>query len=191
MVPNPPHPRKPASRKPTTITPSSKSAPAKQPKKKFVPKTHTTAGVAIGKSNNKKRKDPKKQREALLARLEKELPKLNMITPAGVVKPKGRKKGKVFVEDREKMMGILNRVSDGVEGRERSKLERARHLEAIREEKRKEEEKREAERSSRMEGAKDAVRKKRKRKSAGAAPEAPKGSLEKTPKGRKKMVTFA
>ena len=48
-----------------------------------------------------------------------------MITPAGVVKPKGRKKGKVFVEDREKMMGILNRVSDGVEGRERSKLERA------------------------------------------------------------------
>jgi len=48
-----------------------------------------------------------------------------MITPAGVVKPKGRKKGKVFAEDREKMMGILNRVSDGVEGRERSKLERA------------------------------------------------------------------
>ncbi|KAG0129832.1 hypothetical protein HOY82DRAFT_540533 [Tuber indicum] len=190
MAPKPPHPRKPTSGKPTTIASSSKSAPAKQPKKKFVPKTHTTAGVAIGK-NNKKHKDPKRQREALLARLEKELPKLNMVTPAGVVKPKGRKKGKVFVEDREKMMGILNRVSDGVEGRERSKLERARQLEAIREEKRKEEEKREAERSSRMEGAKDAVRKKRKRKSAGAAPEAPKNSSEKTPKGRKKMVTFA
>jgi len=126
MAPNPPRPRKPASNKSTTATPSSKSTPAKQPKKKFIPKTHTTAGVAISKKNNSKRpKDSKKQREALLARLEKELPKLNMITPAGVVKPKGRKKGKVFVEDREKMMGILNRVSDGVEGRERSKLERA------------------------------------------------------------------
>ena len=127
MAPNPSRPRKPAPNKfTTTTTPSSKSTPAKQPKKKFVPKTHTTAGVAISKKNNNKRpKDPKKQREALLARLEKELPKLNMITPAGVVKPKGRKKGKVFVEDREKMMGILNRVSDGVEGRERSKLERA------------------------------------------------------------------
>lgn len=27
------------------------------------------------------------------------LPKLNMITPVGVVKPKGKKKGKVFVDD--------------------------------------------------------------------------------------------
>lgn len=27
------------------------------------------------------------------------IPKLNMITPVGVVKPKGRKKGKVFVDD--------------------------------------------------------------------------------------------
>jgi 60S ribosomal subunit assembly/export protein LOC1 len=28
------------------------------------------------------------------------IPKLNMITPVGVVKPKGKKKGKVFVDDR-------------------------------------------------------------------------------------------
>lgn len=27
------------------------------------------------------------------------IPKLNMITPVGVVKPKGKKKGKVFVDD--------------------------------------------------------------------------------------------
>lgn len=64
-----------------------------------MPKTHTKAGVAVG--NNKiKKKDPKKRRLADLAKLEKELPKLNMITPAGVVQPKGRKKGKVFVEDK-------------------------------------------------------------------------------------------
>lgn len=30
---------------------------------------------------------------------ELDLPKLNMITPAGVVKPKGKKKGKKFVDD--------------------------------------------------------------------------------------------
>ena len=28
------------------------------------------------------------------------IPKLNMITPAGVQKPKGKKKGKVFVDDK-------------------------------------------------------------------------------------------
>jgi 60S ribosomal subunit assembly/export protein LOC1 len=28
------------------------------------------------------------------------IPKLNMITPVGVIKPKGKKKGKVFVDDR-------------------------------------------------------------------------------------------
>ena len=27
------------------------------------------------------------------------MPKLNMVTPAGVQKPKGKKKGKVFVDD--------------------------------------------------------------------------------------------
>jgi 60S ribosomal subunit assembly/export protein LOC1 len=30
---------------------------------------------------------------------ELDLPKLNMITPAGVVKPRGKKKGKTFVDD--------------------------------------------------------------------------------------------
>jgi len=37
---------------------------------------------------------------------EKELgiPKLNMITPVGVEKPKGKKKGKVFVDDRVRLL---------------------------------------------------------------------------------------
>lgn len=103
---------------------SSSSTPKKPSKRKFTPKTHTTAGVALGKSK-KAKKDPKKKQAALLQRLEKELPKLNMITPVGVVKPKGKKKGKVFVEDREKMMRILNRVNDDKDGRIQSKLERS------------------------------------------------------------------
>lgn len=87
--------KKPYARK----KPSTAAEPAPKQKRKFVPKTHTKAGVAVG--NNKiKKKDPKKRRLADLAKLEKELPKLNMITPAGVVQPKGRKKGKVFVEDK-------------------------------------------------------------------------------------------
>jgi 60S ribosomal subunit assembly/export protein LOC1 len=37
---------------------------------------------------------------------EKELgiPALNMITPVGVEKPKGKKKGKVFVDDRVRLL---------------------------------------------------------------------------------------
>lgn len=85
--------KKPYARKATA------GEPAPKQKRKFVPKTHTKAGVAVGNSKIKK-KDPKKRRLADLAKLEKELPKLNMITPAGVVQPKGRKKGKVFVEDK-------------------------------------------------------------------------------------------
>lgn len=43
---------------------------------------------------------------------EKELgiPQLNMITPVGVEKPKGKKKGKVFVDDRVSPSIAFNRV---------------------------------------------------------------------------------
>ncbi|KAI5849560.1 hypothetical protein DFP73DRAFT_454831, partial [Morchella snyderi] len=137
------------------------STPAPKQKRKFVKKTHTTAGVA----QTGKKKDPKKKREADLARLEKELPKLNMITPAGVVQPKGKKKGKVFVEDKDKMMSILLRVNDSKDGQIQSKLERSRKLEEIRESRRKDEEARNEQRKSKMESAKDVIRNKRKRKS--------------------------
>lgn len=87
--------KKPYARKQTTST---AGEPAPKPKRKFVKKTHTTAGVAVGSKKDPKMK--KRRRLADLAKLEKELPKLNMITPAGVVKPRGGKKGKVFVEDK-------------------------------------------------------------------------------------------
>lgn len=53
------------------------------------------------------------------------LPKLNMITPAGVEKPKGQKKGKVFVDDQESMMTILAMVNADKEGQIESKMMKA------------------------------------------------------------------
>lgn len=42
----------------------------------------------------------KKKKKKVYSDEELGIPKLNMITPVGVVKPKGKKKGKVFVDDR-------------------------------------------------------------------------------------------
>jgi len=42
----------------------------------------------------------KKKGRRVYTEKELEIPKLNMITPVGVEKPKGGKKGKVFVDDR-------------------------------------------------------------------------------------------
>lgn len=40
-----------------------------------------------------------KKKKRVYTEAELDLPKLNSITPVGVVKPKGKKKGKVFVDD--------------------------------------------------------------------------------------------
>ena len=60
------------------------------------------------------------------------VPKLNMITPAGIQKPKGKKKGKVFVDDQESMMTILAMVNADKEGQIESKMMKARQMEEIR-----------------------------------------------------------
>lgn len=65
---------------------------------------------------NKKPKDGKRpaptQNKIKKRRIytEKELgiPTLNMITPVGVEKPKGKKKGKVFVDDRVRLLMSVN-----------------------------------------------------------------------------------
>lgn len=69
----------------------------------------------VSKSRKQKPKGPvvsqqikEKNRATLLKKPKKKtytdeelnIPKLNMITPVGVVKPKGKKKGKVFVDDK-------------------------------------------------------------------------------------------
>jgi len=42
----------------------------------------------------------KKRKKRVYSEKELGIPELNMITPVGVTKPKGKKKGKVFVDDR-------------------------------------------------------------------------------------------
>lgn len=41
----------------------------------------------------------KKRKKKIYTEKELGIPQLNMITPVGVTKPKGKKKGKVFVDD--------------------------------------------------------------------------------------------
>ncbi|KAI9878743.1 MAG: 60S ribosomal subunit assembly/export protein [Pleopsidium flavum] len=92
------------------------------------------------------------------------LPKLNMITPVGVEKPRGKKKGKVFVDDRESMMTILAMVNADKEGQIESKMMKARQMEEIREARKREAEARQEEKKSKLEETKDAMRRKRKRR---------------------------
>jgi len=96
---------------------------------------------------------------------EKELgiPKLNMITPAGIQKQRGKKKGKVFVDDRESMMTILAIVNADKEGQIESKMVKARHMEEIREARRKEQEVRQGEKKSILEDTKDSLRQPRRK----------------------------
>lgn len=72
------------------------------------------------------------------------IPTLNMITPAGVQKPRGKKKGKVFVDDQESMMTILAMVNADKEGQIESKMIKQRQMEEIREARQAEMEKRKA-----------------------------------------------
>ncbi|OLN84898.1 60S ribosomal subunit assembly/export protein LOC1 [Colletotrichum chlorophyti] len=105
----------------------------------------------------------KKRKKKVYTEAELDIPKLNMITPVGVEKPKGKKKGKVFVDDRESMNTILAMVQAEKEGQIESKMMKARQMEEIREARRVEAEKKEAERKAKLEDTKDSLRKKRKR----------------------------
>ncbi|KAL2148829.1 hypothetical protein VTH82DRAFT_1976 [Thermothelomyces myriococcoides] len=105
----------------------------------------------------------KKKKQRVYTEKELGIPELNMITPVGVTKPRGKKKGKVFVDDRESMSTILAMVQAEKEGQIESKMMRARQLEEIREARRIEAEKKEAERKAKLEETKESIRKKRKR----------------------------
>lgn len=45
----------------------------------------------------------KKKRKKVYTEKELGIPELNMVTPVGVTKPKGKKKGKVFVDDKVRL----------------------------------------------------------------------------------------
>ncbi|RPA83898.1 hypothetical protein BJ508DRAFT_413226 [Ascobolus immersus RN42] len=139
----------------------------------------------------------KSSKKVNLRVLEQALPKLNTITPAGVQKPKGKKKGKTFVDDPKTMMNILAVVAQGVEGKERSKIEKERQLEIIREAKREEMEKKDNARKAKLDAAKKQVRgKEREKKKASQATKAQSNksddkSVKKEDKSPRKKVSFA
>jgi 60S ribosomal subunit assembly/export protein LOC1 len=131
--------------------PPSKRPPPKQVKTK--PGTHNPT-------------IPKKRKQRVYTDKELGLPTLNMITPAGVQKPKGKKKGKVFVDDQESMMTILAMVNAEKEGQIESKIMKARQMEEIREARRKEAEARQEMKNEKLEETKKSFKKKRRTKSA-------------------------
>jgi 60S ribosomal subunit assembly/export protein LOC1 len=104
---------------------------------------------------------PKKKKQRVYTDKELGLPALNMITPAGVQKPKGKKKGKIFVDDRESMMTILAMVNAEKEGQIESKIMKARKMEEIREARRKEAEARHEKKNEKLEETKKSFKKKK------------------------------
>lgn len=46
----------------------------------------------------------KKPKKKVYAESQLDIPKLNMITPVGVTKPKGKKKGKIFADDKVRLL---------------------------------------------------------------------------------------
>ncbi|KAH9901867.1 hypothetical protein F4778DRAFT_129087 [Xylariomycetidae sp. FL2044] len=110
----------------------------------------------------------RKRKQKVYSEKDLDIPQLNMVTPVGVTKPKGKKKGKVFVDDKESMTTILSIVQAEKEGEIESKMIKARQMEEIREARRAEADKKEEERKAKLEETKDSLRKKRRRnKSAG------------------------
>ncbi|KAG5994717.1 hypothetical protein E4U52_000840 [Claviceps spartinae] len=108
----------------------------------------------------------KKPKKKIYTEAELGIPELNMVTPVGVIKPKGKKKGKVFVDDTESMSTIMAIVQAEKDGEIESKMIKARKMEEIREARKVEAQKKDEERKARLEDTKDSLRKKRKRKSA-------------------------
>ncbi|KAK4103814.1 hypothetical protein N658DRAFT_465450 [Parathielavia hyrcaniae] len=141
----------------------------------------------------------KKKKKPVYTDKELGIPELNMITPVGVTKPKGKKKGKVFVDDKESMTTILALVQAEKEGQIESKLMRARQMEEIREARRVEADKKEAERKAKLEDTKDSLRRKRKRTKDGSTGKdqdeenikAVAATGTKAAKAKKKRVSFA
>ena len=68
---------------------------------------------------------PVKKKRRIYTEKELQTPQLNKITPAGVQKPKGTKKGKVFVDDQVSLMTILAMVNAEKEGQIESKMMKA------------------------------------------------------------------
>lgn len=122
------------------------------------------------------------------------IPKLNTaIDPEGAKKALRGKKGKKFV-DNDQMNLLVSIVNEKIDSRNASKLEKARQLEMIREQKRKEIEKREAEKEAEIEQKKKEIKKTSRGKSADKVQKKME-ELKKKEEGKgnskKKSVSFA
>ncbi|OJD20780.1 60S ribosomal subunit assembly/export protein LOC1 [Blastomyces percursus] len=176
---------KPLSSSSRVSKPKSKSSVARPPPKEVKAKPRTAP------ENLKRRK------RRVYTEKELDLPQLNMITPVGVTKPKGMKKGKVFVDDQASMMTILAMVNAEKEGQIESKMMKARQLEEIREARRKEAEARQMEKKEKLESVKDSLRRKKRHSTDGARDDGKKPSSSsssgetKSSKPSRKRVSFA
>ena len=137
--------------------------------------------------------NPKKKKQRSYTDKELALPALNMITPAGVQKPRGKKKGKVYVDDQESMMTILAIVNAEKEGQIESKMMKARQMEDIRKARRKDAEARLEKKNEKLEDTKKSFKKKRPTKIASTEDMEPAsgGNEHAAAKRSKKRVSFA
>ncbi|KAJ5873480.1 60S ribosomal subunit assembly/export protein loc1 [Penicillium subrubescens] len=183
-------PKGPKGSKPSGMSSSSRVSKPSSKKNVKRPPPQEVKSKARTAPENLARKKKRVYTEAEL-----DLPKLNQITPVGVVKPKGKKKGKVFVDDQEGMMTILAMVNAEKEGQIESKMMKARQLEEIREAKKAEAEARMKEKKSKLDAVKDTIRNKKKNKGGNdrAAESSPASSKSgsKSAKGKRKSVSFA
>ncbi|RAO72126.1 uncharacterized protein BHQ10_008138 [Talaromyces amestolkiae] len=187
------------------MAPTTSKGPSKGPSKNSSSKGAKTSSFKVSKSSksskgkrpppkevkSQSRSAPKQQKKTKTREYtekELDLPSLNMITPVGVQTPRGKKKGKVFVDDQESMMTILAIVNAEKEGQIESKMIKARQMEEIREAKRKEAEARAEKKKSKLESVKDELRNKKKRRSSDGPTEDKKSSFKRE---KRKSVSFA
>ncbi|KAK6334946.1 60S ribosomal subunit assembly/export protein [Orbilia javanica] len=179
----------------STTTDPKPFTPGKLTSSKRHKKPTTTSSTTLPGSKSaptKIRKPHKKPLKDRYTDAQLKLPTLNGIVPAGVTKPRGKKKGKVFVEDKETMMDILELVNNSVDGVIQGKVEKNRRLEVIREQKRKEQERREKEKEAKLEDVKDSLKKKRKRKGGNTTKDDDDVDDKPTKSsGKRKSVSFA
>ncbi len=75
---------------------------------KSKPKRPATAKQVTGKSVSGVQK---KKKRRVYTEKELGIPELNMVTPVGVTKPRGKKKGKVFVDDKVRILALSTTVA--------------------------------------------------------------------------------
>jgi 60S ribosomal subunit assembly/export protein LOC1 len=99
-----------AAKSKSNSTSKSKSKSKHPPRAKPEVKTKRAAAV------------PQKKKKKEYTDAELGLPQLNGIIPTGVEKPRGKKKGKVFVDDADTMLGILAVVTAEKDGEREGKV---------------------------------------------------------------------